>query len=222
MPPAGWLNRCGSVAAVVAIVCLATPALQPWSLPFPFQTPLVAVLALGLLWLQRGRACMEVFRPALARPLVTLLIADALALFVLVVLSRWLLPFLLPRLLPPGHEQPEVASFASVGLGMLFRLIASAWLSAAIAEEIVFRWFLLEQGERLFGRSAWARGLCCVLAAVAFAGAHSAQGAAGMLSTGLVGLSFCASYYLGGKNLPALMLAHGFIDSYALIELYKP
>ena len=180
------------------------------------------LLALVVLWLQRSPSLAAGIRQALTRPLATLLIADAVAVFVLVILSKLLLPSLLGYLFPPGHDRPSVDAFVLSEFGSLLRFIASAWLSAAIAEEIIFRAFLLEQCERLLGTGRWARGLACLLGATVFGFAHYAQDPAGVISTGAVGLSFCAAYFLSRKNVPALILAHGFIDTYSLIALYKP
>lgn len=218
----GWSRKLASALVAGLILCLATPGLQPFSLPFPFQLPAVALLAVAVLWLQHDHSLTDSIRLALARPLATLLIADALAFFVLVILSRLLLPSLLGQLFPPGHDRPSVDSFVLTELGRLFRFIASAWLSAAIAEEMIFRVFLLEQCERLFGAGRWARSLACLLGATVFGLAHYAQDPAGVITTGAVGLSFCAAYYLSRKNVLALILAHGFIDTYSLIALYKP
>src|SRR5690606_3641350 len=97
---------------------------------------------------------------------------------------------------------------------------AQAWLSAAVGEELVFRGFLLHELASLFGANRRGRAVAVLVGAVVFGYAHANQELPGVLLTGIVGALMGAAYFASGRNLPALILAHGLIDTWGLYTLY--
>ncbi len=95
-----------------------------------------------------------------------------------------------------------------------------AWTSAAVAEELVFRAFLMSRLQSVFGAKPAGIALTIIVQATAFGVAHFYLGARGMATAGLLGLLYGAAYLRSGRNLPAVMLAHGTTDSLSLVALY--
>jgi membrane protease YdiL (CAAX protease family) len=94
-------------------------------------------------------------------------------------------------------------------------MLALAWTSAAFAEEMLFRGFMLPRIEAALGSTA----LAVLLQAVAFGALHAYQGPSGMLVTGTIGLVFGIGY-ARGRSLWPLILAHGLLDTVALTLMY--
>lgn len=49
---------------------------------------------------------------------------------------------------------------------------------------------------------------------------HASQGVSGVLLTGLVGAVFGYAYLRSNRNLWALILAHGLVDTWGVTTLY--
>ena len=104
-------------------------------------------------------------------------------------------------------------------LPALLGMLAIAWTTAALGEELLFRGFLQGRLQALLGGRRGA-GLLAVLAqATLFGLAHAYQGATGILVTGVLGLVF-GLLYLRAKSLWPLVIAHGLIDTLSLLALY--
>lgn len=95
-----------------------------------------------------------------------------------------------------------------------------AWTSAAVAEELVFRAFLMSRLQMLFGSKPAGIALTIIVQALCFGVAHFYLGSRGMATAALLGLLYGAVYLRSGRNLPAVMLAHGTTDSLSLMALY--
>jgi uncharacterized protein len=59
-----------------------------------------------------------------------------------------------------------------------------------------------------------------VVAASLFGVGHYYKGPAGMIDSGVAGLVLGAAYLVAGRNLWASILAHGFIDTYAVTVVF--
>jgi membrane protease YdiL (CAAX protease family) len=95
-----------------------------------------------------------------------------------------------------------------------------AWTSAALAEELVFRAFLISRLQMIFGSAPLGTALTVLIQAVCFGAAHFYLGQRGVATAMAVGILYGATYLRSGRNLPALMLAHGTTDSLSLVALY--
>jgi membrane protease YdiL (CAAX protease family) len=79
----------------------------------------------------------------------------------------------------------------------------------AVAEELLFRAALIGVPATFFGVSPW---LLAVLASVAFALGHGAQGRVGVVVTGLLGFVLAAGYILTG-SVVVVIVAHYVINA---------
>jgi len=103
---------------------------------------------------------------------------------------------------------------------VLLAWLLLAWTSAAMGEELLFRAFLISRLQMLFGSTPPGTTLTVLVQAVCFGAAHFYLGQRGVVTAMVVGLLYGAVYLRSGRNLPALMLAHGTTDSLSLVALY--
>lgn len=104
-------------------------------------------------------------------------------------------------------------------LPALLGLLAIAWTTAALGEELLFRGFLQGRLQALLGPRRGAGLLAAAAQGLVFGLAHAYQGATGILVTGCLGLVF-GLLYLRTKSLWPLVIAHGLIDTLSLLALY--
>lgn len=197
------------VACVLALACF------PW-LPFPWRMPLVGLLGMTFVWMEmRSPSSCGLQRRSLGQTLAWM----ALVVGIVVGLVD---PLIQPLV---DHLTDTKADYSGYGplLGNLpaaMTLIAGAWLSAAIGEELVFRAFLMHQLHALFGGVPGRIYPASLTGGLVFGLMHANQGLSGIVVTGLVGALFGFAYLRSGRNLWSLLLAHGLIDTWGVATLY--
>lgn len=119
-------------------------------------------------------------------------------------------------------SEVDLSKFAALhqDITMLLLALASIWITAAFFEEVVFRGFLLGHLITLFGPGKVASTAAVFLHALLFAAMHSYQGTLGIITTGVVGLVFGFFFLMMKRNLWALIITHGLIDSLNAIHFY--
>lgn len=99
--------------------------------------------------------------------------------------------------------------------------LAVAWIIGGLAEEMLFRAFLITRFERLFSHLPLGLIVAVVLPAVLFGQQHFYyQGIGGAVATGGVALVSGVLYLLCKRNLWPLSLSHGLINSIGLTLIY--
>ena len=203
-------------SAVLLLAVILLLSIWAW-MPLPWRQPLVALLA--VLWVVgvqregRGMGWVRVadWRATMAWALGTAVLSCAV-----------LTPLLEPLVDRLTGTTADYGSYGALegNVPAALRLLTYAWISAAIGEEIIFRGLLLGQLLALFGSRPPAAAAAILLGAVLFGLAHASQGLPGALLTGAAGLLLGAVFVLSRRNLPAVILAHGLIDTWAVAALY--
>lgn len=119
-----------------------------------------------------------------------------------------------------AHQPIDTSHFEAIAgnWSKLALFLALSWVVGAVLEETVFRGFLIGFGVVVFGdRWKW---LLALASSAAFGLSHLYQGLTGVLVTGVVGFILAVTYLLGNKNLPLVMLVHGFVDTVGIVELF--
>jgi CAAX protease family protein len=119
-----------------------------------------------------------------------------------------------PAVLPEGAD--EIAG--DIRTALLYLLIVLSF--AAFGEEISYRGYLLNRGAEALGGSGAAYWIAAVISAVAFGFGHFYKGPPGIIDSGVAGMILASAYLLAGRNLWVCVLAHGFIDTFGIIQLY--
>lgn len=143
----------------------------------------------------------------------------ALLYFIICVISIGVIfNFIIQPLFPQGAN--EINHGASISFNeMLFQLIFIGILAAAIGEEMLFRGFILNNLNELFGRNNIGTALAVFIQAFLFAILHS--GIQGMVSAGVIGLILGVFYLISGRNLLVVMAAHAVPDILSIIPKPK-
>lgn len=99
-------------------------------------------------------------------------------------------------------------------------MLLVVWGSAAFGEELLNRGFILNRLLALCGQGRAGVTLAIIGQGIIFGALHAIQGPTGMLVTAYIGMVFAGVYFLAGRNLWPVILAHGLIDSVGLTLMY--
>lgn len=105
-------------------------------------------------------------------------------------------------------------------LGMLLLALAAVFIVSSFGEEVIYRGFLMTRVAEMFGdgKSAWRAAV--IVSAVVFGLIHFGWGLYGIVQTAFMGLALAISYLLVGRNLWVLVIAHAYLDTILLVQLY--
>jgi len=123
------------------------------------------------------------------------------------------------RVWPPPIAPAEASDIPGHPLYALAALVI-VWGFAAFGEEIGYRGYLLNRAADAGGRSTGAYWTAVAVTSILFGIGHWYKGPAGVIDSGIAGLILGTAYMLSGRNLWTSILAHGFIDSFAVIVTY--
>jgi hypothetical protein len=183
----------------------------------PNEVPILCVLGLLSVWLRGGGlSTIGLTRPPSWRRVVLWALAAAALRILLgdLVIDPITSRFWPPAVAPAGTET-ITGNVKNALLGLLL-----VWTFAAFGEEIAYRGYLLARAADIGKRSTAAYWIGVVLVAVLFGYGHSYKGPAGVFDSGVAGLILGAAYLLSGRSLWTCILAHGFIDTVAVVAVF--
>jgi len=105
-------------------------------------------------------------------------------------------------------------------LPMLLLALAAVYAVSSFGEEVIYRGFLINRLAELGkgGKRAW--GAAVLGSAAVFGLIHFDWGTAGMIQTAFMGLALGICYLVVKRKLWALVLAHAYMDTLLLVQLY--
>jgi CAAX protease family protein len=105
-------------------------------------------------------------------------------------------------------------------LPMLLLALAGVYIVSSFGEEVIYRGFLINRLAEIgqHGNAAWR--VAVVASAVVFGLAHFSWGIVGVVETVFMGLALAIAYLVTKRNLGVLILAHAYIDTLLLVQLY--
>ena len=183
----------------------------------PNEVPILFVLTAASIRLRNGGwSAMGFKRPSSwVRLLIIALAAAALR----IILGDLVIEPLTERFWPPIVAPAEAEMITgNINLALLGLLIV--WTFAAFGEEIAYRGYLLTRAAEIGRQTTAAYWVGIVFISVLFGYGHYYKGPAGILDSGVAGFVLGAAYMLAGRNLWASILAHGFIDTFAVFALF--
>ena len=220
-PSVGRLRALGEIVASLAAFLIAAVLLGPLlGVPLAavalFGGLIVATLFLrlaGRTWRSLGLALPSDPGSAAVGVLAVTLICLGLVYAVLV-------PALEAAGLPPLDLSLIRQAVRGDPLTYTMTMIFVVWGSAAFAEELLFRGFVLNRLEAVFRGVPGELSLAVGAQALVFGLFHAYQGPVGIIVTGLVGIVMAVAYLRFDRNLWVPVLAHGTINSIAVTGLY--
>jgi CAAX protease family protein len=119
-------------------------------------------------------------------------------------------------------QQVDLSAFGEPGDTHAFLVrLAQTWTLAAFGEEMVFRAYLMRRITDLIGEVGIGLVIAVAASSALFGIAHSYQGWAGVIATGIIG-AFLATFYLfSRKDLWTVIVCHGIVDTVILSALYS-
>lgn len=185
----------------------------------PNEVPILCLLALVSMRLRSGGwnwSSLGFRRPASWRRIVLIALAAAT---LRIALGDLVIDPLTARFWPPAAA-PQGIDEITGNFKLLLLYLPIVWGFAAFGEEIAYRGYLLNRGAHAAGESTAAFWVATIAIAVLFGYGHYYKGPAGILDSGVAGLILGAAYLLSGRVLWTSILAHGFIDTFALAMVY--
>ena len=120
----------------------------------------------------------------------------------------------------PAPAAPALANEINGNLTVAMLAVPLVWTFAAFGEEIAYRGYLLARAADIGGRSATAYWIGIVCVSILFGYGHYYKGPSGVIDSGVAGLILGTAFMLAGRNLWACILAHGFIDTFGIIDAF--
>lgn len=120
------------------------------------------------------------------------------------------------------HAPVESSKFNDLAHNPLAALLTLgvAWTFAAFGEEMVYRGYLLTRAADLGGRTRLAYWMALIPVSVLFGYGHFYKGYAGVVDSAFAGVVLAGAYLLSRRNLWAAILAHGFMDTIAVVVTF--
>jgi hypothetical protein len=105
-------------------------------------------------------------------------------------------------------------------LPMLIAALVAVYIVSSFGEEVIYRAFLINRIAELRSGGTGAWRLAVVMSSLVFGLVHFDWGLVGMVQTGFVGLALGVSYLVVRRNLWVTILAHGYLDTILILQMY--
>ena len=123
--------------------------------------------------------------------------------------------------LPPLLGAAAEREFMDVStLPKYLMMMGIVWTTASFCEEMVFRGFLMHRAVEMLGGRRFAWLLAALFQAVLFGLVHAYQGIGGIVTTGMVGLTFGLMYLIAKRNLWPTIIGHGLVNTFGITVLH--
>ena len=208
------------IAAVVTVffMFVVNPLIGwPTVAPMPARS---IILALAIIWIARQRGeSLSAF--GLARPQ-RIWLAVVLGI-VFVAINLFALQPLKDLLREAVNAPPaDLSAFEYIHGNLAAYLVSlvAVWVAAAFSEEFIFRGYLLNRIAAIGNGTVLAWGLAILVQATVFGLGHLYAGWGVALTAGFGALFTGVFFLIAGRNLWALILAHGIWDSLVVTLIY--
>ena len=121
--------------------------------------------------------------------------------------------------IPEGADMTQYDYLRGNPLFLLLSLVG-VYIVSSFGEEVVYRGFLITRLEALFGGARGGVIGAVIVSSIVFGLAHYQWGAMGVGQTTCMGAALAISFLLTKRNLWPLVLAHAYMDSLLLIQLF--
>ena len=183
----------------------------------PNEVIVLCLLGLVSIWLRDGNwSAIGFKRPASWR---RVLLVAIIAAILRILLGQFVIEPLTGYFWPKPTA-PALANEITGNVKIAFVALLLVWTFAAFGEEIVYRGYLTMRAADIGRRSAAAYWIGIVLVSILFGYGHYYKGASGVIDSGVAGLILGSAYMLAGRNLWVSIFAHGFIDTFGIIDAF--
>ncbi len=120
----------------------------------------------------------------------------------------------------PESADMSVYEYLHNNIFMLILTLIGVYVVSSFGEEVVYRAFLINRISELGLDTKYGRIATVLISAVIFGLVHYEWGPTGMVSTGFMGLVLGICYLKFKKKLWILVLAHAYMDTILLVQVY--
>jgi membrane protease YdiL (CAAX protease family) len=123
---------------------------------------------------------------------------------------------------PAAAQHADMSSYDYLqgNLPMLLLSLAGVYVVSSFGEEVLYRGFLINRLAEIGKGSRLMWAVAAVISAAVFGLIHFDWGLTGMVQTALMGLALAGAYLLTKRNLWILILAHAYLDTLLLVQIY--
>ncbi len=118
----------------------------------------------------------------------------------------------------PESSDMSGYSYIHGNVGMLILSLIGVYIVSSLGEEVIYRAFLINRISQLFksGRTV----ISIILSSIIFGLAHYEWGIVGVVQTSFMGLGLAISYVRFKRNLWVTVVAHVYMDTILMVQLY--
>jgi membrane protease YdiL (CAAX protease family) len=120
----------------------------------------------------------------------------------------------------PEQADTSGYNYMQGNLPLLLISLASIYIVSSFGEEVIYRGFLINRLEELFGGGRKAVWAAMIISSLIFGLAHFGWGVVGVVQTTFMGFALAGSYLLFKRNLWILVAAHVYMDTALIVPMY--
>ena len=122
--------------------------------------------------------------------------------------------------IPEGSADMSGYEYFKDNIGMLILTLVGVYIASSFGEEVIYRAFLINRISEIGKSSKNATIIAVVLSSIIFGLIHYDWGPMGIVQTGFMGLALGICYIKLKKRLWILVLAHAYMDTILMVQLY--
>ena len=120
----------------------------------------------------------------------------------------------------PDQIDTSEYDYISGNLPMLIVSLIGVYIVSSFGEEFVYRAFIVTRLQELGLSTKWGRMLTILISALIFGLAHYSWGPMGIVQTTFMGIVLAIFYLKLNKNIWPLVLAHAYLDTILIVQMY--
>jgi uncharacterized protein len=105
-------------------------------------------------------------------------------------------------------------------IGMLILTLIGVYIASSFGEEVIYRAFLINRISEIGQKTKKATIIAVILSSIIFGLIHYNWGPMGIVQTGFMGLALGICYVKIKKRLWILILAHAYMDTILMVQMY--
>jgi membrane protease YdiL (CAAX protease family) len=122
--------------------------------------------------------------------------------------------------IPEGSADMSGYDYFKDNIGMLLLTLGGVYIASSFGEEVIYRAFLINRISELGQKTKKATIIAVILSSIIFGLVHYDWGPMGIVQTGFMGLALGICYVKLKKRLWILILAHAYMDTVLMVQLY--
>lgn len=203
------------IVDVILLIVVVALYFTQW-INFPYKLPFIALIIIGITF-YKSKSIHEL--GFLSKVSMLKIALWAVMIFILggIIMGKLIVP-----LLEQVFGAVDYSAYGALkgNKEAVVQLWIYAVISAALAEEVLFRGYFCSLFERYIRSSKLSEIAMIISGSLLFTFAHYSQGITGLISIFIVSLLFYIVFIISKKNIYTLILGHALIDTFGLYQIY--